>query len=360
MTADQKAMETISRAVAIDMPALITAVANREPLNEAFAQQYIFGASNQLLAVTGGALEVLHDEYLMLVFGHRFDGLYFVGGSNVTQTYTQCVRAFRFEVADNQLNVQLVAQQPENPFLQPVDGPYHRRDLSVEPTLVLKDGVPSVQIAAYGGVFKGGLFEGYLNPIYVDITSPGLHKPPEISLNADQATVQLLSQYECAAISSFSLKQQTMYTTFFGGISQYYWDGQSLKRDKPDLSAKPPIDGLPFINSISTLKRGPEGSAQYLHVAQQFPPKPFEGGTSPTLMTCLGAQTIFVPAHGVPNKHDVLLLDELAKPTVIGYLFGGIAAEKGYPTQSCASPKLYQVTLRPDAATDSLKLVKPD
>ena len=162
-----------------------------------------------------------------------------------------------------------------------------------------------------------------------------------------------MSQYETAAIQLFDKSSSTMYTTLFGGISQNYWDTatKTLKHDALDL--KNGVDGLPFINSVSTLRMSTitDTGSQYLHVGESFPPASSIPSCSGTSAPYGGAQAAFVIATGMPQATDgVVQLTGITSPTVIGYVVGGIAATAPYPSShgtSCASGNLYQVTLNP-------------
>src|SRR2546429_6787993 len=101
-----------------------------------------------------------------------------------------------------------------------------------------------------------------------------IRRPPRSTLFP--YTTLFRSQYNTAAIQLFDNRggSGTIYTTFFGGISQYYWDEatKTLKHDALNLAQG--IDGLPFINSVSTLKMptSNDTGSQFLHVGQTLPP----------------------------------------------------------------------------------------
>lgn len=361
---NQKALGTQNRALAIDMKALIAQLTAGRVLDADFAKSSIYAGTNPSLAVTGGAMELLNG-YFLLIFGHRFDGEYVVGGGLVDQAYSEQVRAFQFEFTDTvdpdglrTLTVRDLGREPNTAIGQDPDGPYHRRDLSVEPSI---NDAGNVQISAYGGVFKGGRMEGYVNPVSINVAAPAAGATnPAITLTVESGTTQLMSHYECAVVSVYSESSKTMYATFFGGISQYWWDdaSKSLKRDPLDFSKTPPQDGLPFINTISTLRRQGADSAQFLHQSDRFPPQPFACGDA--TITCLGSQTMFVFNSPAKNNHEVIMLDAVQKPTPIGFLVGGIASSGAYqPNGSCASSKVYRVILDPTAPTNTTKLVPP-
>jgi len=355
-------LRTLPSAIAIDFQALANAVEASRPLDAAFAAANIATAADPNLAVTGGDLKTLGNNFL-LVFGHRLDGLYTTGGGTISQQYTSAVRVFTMQASRNgtmpQLTVQFQANVPNNPFgVDPSKDPFHRRDLPVEGYI---NSSGQEGIAAYGGVFKGGNFDGYLEPVYIDAQTAA----PGIKVVVNTKAAQLLSQYDCAAIPLYSASAKCMYTTFFGGISEYYWSGGKLHHDKTNLNVVPPIDGLPFIHSISTLKTVYKGTgsttAQYLHTNQTFSP----GGAAPQCSggiaaPLLGAETKFVSAPSPPHfGNDVIQLDNVKAKTAIGYLIGGIAADKPYPENTCASNMIFAVTLDPTTATPAQLLKKP-
>jgi hypothetical protein len=356
-----KAIQTLPYVTAINLQALTKAVAAGTPLDAAFATSNIAtSADDPNLAVTGGDMQLLGSSFLV-VFGHRLDGLYTNGGGAMQQEYTSSVRIFDMQLSQDSLNhpqlaVTFQGALPPGP-LDP-SNPYHRRDLTVTGAI---DGFGKERIVAYGGVFQAGSFNGFLNPVYIDpdTASPG------IKLTVDTNASQLLSQYHCGVIPFYSAKTKSVYTTFFGGISQYYWSDGKLKHDTLNLNITPPIDGLPFINSISTLQTdfsaNPSKPAtyDYLHVGAAFPPATAQPKCGTTAAPYLGAESRFVEADGVPGfDNGVLKLDEM-HAGVIGYVIGGIAATNPYPEATCASTLMYTVTLNPSKPTKTVRLTEP-
>ncbi|WP_257462040.1 Kelch repeat-containing protein [Archangium lipolyticum] len=342
-------MVTQAYATSVGLDALIQAVLDPQAkLDTAWASQNVGIADNLALQVTGGELVSLGGLQL-LVFGHTFNGEYTSSGSLATQTYTESVRMFRFTPGSQNgkatLAVQFLGQTPNVPSgQQDPEGPYHRRDLTVGPT---RTGTGDLRITAYSGVFKGGRMEGYLNPVYIspDTTDGG------ITLDVDTSAEQLLNHYACPAIPIFDAASRTMYTTLVGGISYYSWDGTGLKHDPGNLPGG--VDGLPFINSVSTLRvsyaDGQRRTQQYLHPELTFPPADAQPRCGSTPATLGGTGGIFIPddALGAAVRNGVLDYGGLPASGRIGWVFGGIAATASYGAQgpSCASNMLYEVTL---------------
>lgn len=353
-------LTTLSTATVINFNALVNAAINSQPLDAAFAAANIVQFTHPALAITGGGLALLTDTSgatdFVLSFGQQYAGEYTVSGSLVSQTYANGVRIFQFTYpagSSKPSAINFIAAVPDpGQVQQSPESPFHRRDYTLKASL---DSSGNRRLVAYGGVFKGGRFEGFLNPVFIVPGSSTATLTPA-------ADIQLMSQYETAAIQLFDKSSSTMYTTLFGGISQNYWDAatKTLKHDPLDL--KSGVDGLPFINSVSTLKMSTttDTGSQYLHVGESFPPASSIPSCSGTSAPYGGAQAAFVIATGVPQATDgVVQLNGITSPAVIGYVVGGIAATAPYPSSqgtSCASGTLYQVTLNPTLPTNTVLL----
>lgn len=375
-TADGSSMQTLDQVLAIDLAGLIQTIQSGGRLDSQFAARYIHAGDHPALAITGGGIEPAGDQVL-LAFGQLFNGLYTPDQSVAQQEYSQAVRGVQFALTDEVedgvpgIAVTYLGKCPNPPMTEPQptpDGPYHRRDYTLLKVLA-PDGSP--RIGAFGGVFKGGRMEGYVHPVYLTPTStPSCGREGGQKLNLvlseDTASSQWLSQYEGPIIPVYSGSRKAMYTTALGGISQFYWDPatRSLKHDEIDYSKNPPVDGLPFINSVSTLRVGGPGNGNFLHAGEQFPPV----GREPQCDLAgrqikapyLGANSWFVMADNLPLSNGVLLLDRITAPTLVGYIFGGIASTLPYPGKAtCASNVVYAVILDPRQATQTILLSPP-
>lgn len=359
-------LTTLSYVTVVNFDALADAVISKKPLDAAFASTNIAQFDHLALAITGGDLELLPDlaggtDYV-LAFGHQYNGEYTPGGGLVQQTYNDGVRVFQFEYPagsnkPSKLNFITAVPNATGGQMDP-ESPYHRRDLTMKASL---DASGNRRLAAYGGVFKGGRLEGFLNPVFIGSGSK------TVTLTPNTTTFQWLSQYSTGSIQLFDNRSGTIYTTLFGGISQYYWDSatNSLKHDAPNLSQG--IDGLPFINSVSTLKMATSNDTgnQYLHVGQTMPPStavPMCSASTGTVPgTYGGTETEFVIASNVPlATPGVLQLSGITSTSTIGYLVGGIASTAPYPgSATCASSMFYKVTLNPTQPTNTVQLQTP-
>jgi|GEM_PF-1525687 len=378
---DTENMRTLSQVTAMNVNDLVNAIKNNQ-LNTDFSKESIYLGTHPALAITGGELEQAASlgnsgEGFLLIFGHQFDGVYSTGGGGFFQQYSESVRKFSFNFSESaaqqgadygKIDVELIWQNPAVSRTRPAGDTeeFHRRDLTIRPTLTPQG---EKQITAFGGVFKPGQMAGFLNPVNIVADDPNNQSglPQTVSLNVDTETVQLMAQYKAGSVSVYSKSAATFYHSIFGGISQFYWKDGALHHDKPDFTRKSGRDGLPFINTVSTLKFTETGSGQYLHKDQVFPPASANLKCSNVDADFLGAETVFVHANTFLSKtnslefvNDAIVLDGIKEPTVVGYLVGGIASTAPYPNgKTCASPTYYEVTLTPNSATNTIKLALP-
>jgi len=365
-------MVTLPFVTAIDFAPLVQAVTAHKALDATFAQAHMVSFQHPALAITGGDLAPMGSSVLLL-YGQRFDGEYTPGGGQAFQEYSNSVRVFTFQASRKvgggvSLQVSFQGSVPEIVGGMDPENPYHRRDLTARSAL---DPTGNPRIGIYGGVFKGGRIEGYLHPLYI---KPG--STLGIEVTEDTAATQLLSQYNCGALQVWSKTNGAMYSTLFGGISQYYWDDACgcLKRDPANLLGQG-IDSLPFISSVSTFRVTAAGSEQFLHRGASFPP----AGSAPTCQSgskrvkaqFLGTETKLALRTAALWSNGVLQLDSVKGKMAVGYLVGGIAAycppggangSRCYASTqgaSCASDQIYEILLDPAKPTPTMLLKEP-
>jgi ketosteroid isomerase-like protein len=289
-------------------------------------------AHDPRLQVTGGELKALGDRFL-LVFGHRFDGAYTInlrdynklGG--MQQHYTQKIRVFTL---DDDLDIKNF-EQADGGYDSSL--PYNRRDLNVVETILADGKTPG--LVALGGVFKAGQVAGQLTPI--DMV-PGTANAP-VQVTWVKGFQQALNHYDCARLTLYQGDTSDTFVVLFGGISQYHYDKLNgrLVKDKVDLAKF--IDGLPFIDTISVLRRDKNGEyAQYIW------PRRLPG--------LIGAEARFFAVPSAPCfENGVVKLVELKGRTLIGHLFGGIEASEPYSVLpgggTTASGRLFKVWVTP-------------
>jgi ketosteroid isomerase-like protein len=153
---------------------------------------------------------------------------------------------------------------------------------------------------------------------------------------------QALNHYDCARIAVFDPADKSLTAVLLGGISQYYYDWKSgtLIRDQVDLDRG--IDGLPFIDTVSVVRRDAVGG--YMQFIWPVP-----------LPRLMGAEAVFVPAPGAkPFPNGVLDLKNLKGRTLAGYVYGGIEATRPYSAlpgaSTAASGRLFRIWITPGLA----------
>lgn len=333
-------MTTFGSIIKVDVDGLISAILTKQAAPAAYFTQ--IPSPDRRLAVTGGALK--HDGGVFyLVFGQNFTGDYSVHESDYNraggqfQQYTEKVRVFTLS---SDLSIEAFNE---------VDGgynaelPYHRRDLNVVDLIDADGKTPSAMV--YGGVFQAGRVAGHTAPISLTYSGAGSVEGATVKVHADFK--QALSQYDCAHLTVFDKAASASFTTLFGGISQYHYDvlGQQLVLDTLDLSNG--IDGLPFTQSLSTIRRAADGTfSQYLHE------QPLPGW--------LGAEAQFLPSNTLTAgtqifANGVIALAGLSGRTLVGHLYGGIESFGPYSALVKSSPstiatgRLFEVHVTPEA-----------
>jgi hypothetical protein len=219
-----------------------------------------------------------------------------------SQTYLGEIRKLRFTShGRGKLGVELIErfQNPE----------FARRDLNAGLT-ILDDG-KTLGAAAYGGVFTKDQLN-FTRPIYVDSRS---------SPTVDHGFEQKMSAYSCATLLLYDPELSTMYTTFFGGISRWRWNDASRQFQlAPTMGARAGqmyMDGLPWIDEISTLARTRGKTVEFVQEDNRLPGS-------------LGADAAFLPVAGLKRiREDANIFDIRqfrGKRVLAGYLYGGIRA----------------------------------
>ncbi len=304
---------TFPRLTTLALPEVIGAIVAGED-----AAPFVQSTADERMAVSGGQLAWLDDRFY-LVGGHRFDGRYNPHGPDhgpgFSQEYTDEVRRFRVTAAGDIIDYEVWHDALH----------LHRRDYNLAPQ-IMPDGAAGLTI--FSGVFQHGVDLPFTNT--VDIRPEGYAVNEEFT--------QYLCHYHTAHLPVYSEEQQAMHTVFFGGISQFYFDGEELVEDAE----------APFVRTISRVTRAADGAMSEARLPLEMP-------------GYLGAGAEFIPAAGAPfNDDDILLLDELSADSarLIGYVYGGIeSSERNVFFQngddlSWASNTLFAVYLRPAGVSE--------
>jgi hypothetical protein len=290
---------------AVNLPALLQGVIQAK---DTFSST-VSWVESPLVQSTGGELVKLDDDMFYLVGGHVFMGTYRAFESQnetstakVYQTYLGEIRRLRVaQAGPGKLAVSLVERFRDPEFA--------RRDLNVALTILPGNGLGA---GVYGGVFTKDQLN-FTHPIYFSAKSA-----PAVDVSFEQK----MSAYTCARMSMFDPAAERMYTTFFGGISRWTWNYRARQFEQAPLVGDKTkesgyLDGMPWIDHISTLVRGPQGTAEFVEAVHRLP-------------AYVGANAAFLPAAGLAKVRpdaDILDLRQFrGQRALAGYIYGGIRA----------------------------------
>jgi hypothetical protein len=268
---------TFPKMTTISVNNLISHIVNNEAIVSDFKQ-----IEDQVFANTGGNLNKIGSTFY-LIGGHRFDGRYNpMNNPTFTQTYFDGM--VKFKLNSSGVNIQYS-------ILETITDPIHlhRRDYNLLTQIGLLN---EKKLVISSGVFQ----------ISEDL--PFLY-PVEISADTHVARTdfnQYLSNYHSAKSSLYSQSNQTNYTLFFGGISQYYYENGNLINDPT----------APFVKTISLLKNQ-NGVYEEFKMDTEMP-------------SLKGAGANFFPSESLSKlEEEVILMDDFSGDSItIGHIFGGI------------------------------------
>jgi hypothetical protein len=321
--------QTFPNLTCIDVAGLVTAVIN----GTGNLGQYMVGSTDERLRVTGGSLHKLGD-WFYLVFGQNYNSIY-KGG--VTGIYTEEIR--KFQIGFNGSNIPFVQnyQAITTPAVYAGVSQFHRRDLNVVPAINPADG--SLSLTAYGGVFTptAGPFP---NPIMITQDGQG-----NTRVKIDNAFQQRFALYECATVQIWDPAVGGTYTSFLGGITNYYYDKTGR------ITPSGINNYMPFFNHVSTIVRSPQGvSAEYPQYL-------------PALPGYIGANAVFIANPGVQMQGNPDIIDystiAAGAPVLIGWMYGGIKATAEQASEfnpTFSNGTIYSVYLQKNNA---FKMKKP-
>jgi hypothetical protein len=296
---------TFNKMTSVDVPNLISAVIAGTSIASYFKQM-----TDENLAVNGGHLAKINNTFY-LIGGHRFDGRYNpMNNPTFTQTYTNSIKKFTIDNSGTQLSISNYQVVTDAVHL-------HRRDYNLLPQ-VFPNGELGYTISS--GVFQINVDLPFLYP--VDIKETGY--VPQTTFN------QYLSNYHSAVSALYDATTNRMHNLFFGGISQYYYNGTTLVQD----------DNVPFVNTISRTTRFADGSLQEYQLPETMP-------------SLKGASAEFIPNESLPHfSNEVIKLDEItANEFVIGHIVGGLSSPTQNPfsvnqtSTTSANATIYEVKL---------------
>ena len=302
----------------VNVSGLINAVQQGQSITNYFKQ-----LESEDFAVTGGQLGYV-DGTFYLVGGHRFDGRYNPHGPNhgpgFEQEYTDAYYSFNINNAGS-------APVVSNWNTTTSQAHLHRRDYNLIPQQYSN----GFGYAISSGVFQIGVDEPFLYP--VEITTGGY--TPISTFN------QYLSNYHSAHSSLYDADLDEHYHFFFGGISQYYYDGDEMIQD----------DAVPFVKTISMLKRSSDGSYTEYNLDIEMP-------------GLQGASAEFIVNPNLPLVNDELIdFSNIAEDSILlGHVYGGInspmrhAFSTNQTSSTSADEGVYEVWIYRDVPTGAKEI----
>lgn len=280
-----------------------------------------------VLQVTGGQLALIHGR-AALVFGQKFIGGY--GDPAAVQTYTGQVRTF--EIADDGDSVAIgnVANYPPSPNLSK----YRRRDYNLFPIVELVDGRRTAGAVALSGVFteSGGVWT-----VPVEVDRDG--RPTMADPSAAATFKQGMNSYNSATLALFDSRNGANHLISFGGISyQDYKGSQGFVNDA----------NVPFINDSTAVVRRADGTYRQFLLASAKYPRVVDAGGARLLF---GAEAGVFLDPAVPTTSNGLVDLRAALPAgggerTLGWIYGGIAADKPNFGASSASNEVFAIVAR--------------
>lgn len=279
-------------------------------IDETSIVPYFKQIEDNTFAVTGGHLGKIDDEYL-LVGGHRFDGRYNpMGNPTFTQTYTNKIQKFTINNSGTQLSFDNYSATTDAVHL-------HRRDYNLVPQ-IFSDGNEGYLISS--GVFQINVDLPFLYPVEVRKDSYS----PITSFS------QYLSNYHSAIAAMYDNENNEMHQLFFGGMSQHYYDNETLVQD----------DAVPFVKTISLVTRKSDDSFHEYVLPIEMP-------------NLEGASAEFIPNTNLEAySNDVVKLNQIQGDTfTLGHILGGINSTSLNPfdanqtNTTSASSKIFEVQL---------------
>lgn len=310
---------TFDRLSAIDIPGIM----NWVKTGAGNASDHIRQISDPVFRVTGGDLHTTANGRSHLVFGQDYPEAY---EPRLNGIYTHQVRTFNITDDGTSLGVSDVV-------LHPAQNDYRRRDLNVVPIMDNVNGQLVEKVQALSGVFTTS-FGAWTVPVTIDDQGNATQPNP----NDPSTFKQGMNGYRCATIGLYSETRDEMHTLLLGGISYQFYNPVTGQIES-DVN-------LPFTSDATDIMIDADGNMTQHILPGTFPDIIWPVNGEPFL---LGAETRFFLADGIDTyANGVIKLDELTGPTVVGYLYGGIAAVQPNGGPTFGSNLLFPVVISPN------------
>lgn len=319
---------TFDRLTAVNLPGIMDWVKT----GNGTASQHIRQISDPIFAVTGGDLHTTANGRSHLVMGQFYPDAY---EPRLNGVYTRQVRSFT--IVDDGTNLSI-----SNAIEHQNHQDYRRRDLNVVP-IIDKVGDQYVEkMQALSGVFTQS-FGAWTVPVTIDDQGNATQPDP----TSPNTFKQGMNGYRCATLGLYSAQRDEMHTLLLGGIS-YQFQNEQTGQIENDFN-------LPFINDCTDIVIDANGNMTQ-HLLPDLLPEILSPTTGEPYL--LGTETRFFLADGIATySNGVIDLDALTGPTLVGYLYGGIAAVQPNNGPTYGSNALMPVWITPNIPEPATALV---
>lgn len=327
--------DTKNALTAINISGLIHWVTNPSP-NET-AVQHIRQIFDNTFKVTGGYMNKTGNNPTLLIMGHEFNGFYNNPAQQppVFQQYTEQVR--RFHINDDGVTLSFT---PASSLPLTPDPNFRRRDLNVVPVVKKRNKKLENSFVVLSGVFTPSVG---VWTVPVEVSAKGLPLMADPSLPS--TFKQAMNNYDCATFGLFSEKTGDMYTILLGGMSFGFF-----KETKEGLKFRTdPM--IPFISQTTTIKIDKQGKYTQHFMRDGGFPLIRSKKVHPGNPLLFGSECEVFLLDGIAKyKNEILKLDSIQKPTLIGYVVGGIKSTLPNTTtqaDSSTSQYIFKVIVEP-------------
>jgi hypothetical protein len=319
--------QTFTQLTSIDLPGMIDWVKG----GSGTAANRLRQISDPMFQVTGGEMATTSNGRTHLVFGQNYPTSY---EPRQNGEYTKQIRSFT--IVDDGVNLSV-----SNPLASAVQEDFRRRDLNVVPVIRRENGQLVEKLQALAGVFTPS-FGAWTVPVTIDANGAATQPNPAAAGTFKQG----MNGYRTATLGLYSATADTMHTLLLGGISYQYFDpasGEVLN----DFN-------LPFVSDATDIVTDADGRMTQHLLPSSFPAIPSANTGQPLL---LGTETEFFLKDGIATySNGVIDLDALAGPTLVGWLYGGIAADLPNNGPTVASNAVFPVIITPGIVPEPLAL----
>lgn len=303
---------TYNTLTALDLPGVVDWVKNG---SSSLASQ-VRQTTDSTVQVTGGRMDLVNGK-TFLSFGQDFEGPYTPGANGV---YTQQVRSFTINDSGGNLSISDVSASTADPS-------FRRRDMNIVP--IVTSGSSGPALVALSGVFTvtGGAWT-----VPVEISGSGI--PTMADPNNPATFKQGMNNYAAPSIVLYSQTRDENNIVVLGGISLQTNVSGTFVTDNE----------MPFTSQATSIVRNSDGVYSQYYLGDVYPDIIDESTGNPLLF---GAGAEFLRNPDLALVDGAIDLDVLTSETMLGWVFGGIAAQQANDGRTAASNELFEVWYTP-------------